>query len=259
MSRRGYIPHEMAYECLWYAHVDAVHRHVVAVVCAPSEGQLAEVAGADDESSHLVADVHENLRALSGLRVLVGDIVDGRVVTDVTEVLSDGLGNVYLADGDAKFAHERHGVVVGAVGSSESRHGDPYDASSVKAEEIEGAHAYQQCECGVESAADAHDDMLCVGVVEAFGESHDLDGEYLLAACRHIAGGGDERMRVDGAQQLPFLLGVAGHLGIDEARLSGYHPRALCVDVGGISPALRAQPLYINLTDDELGGETEPP
>ena len=76
--------------------VDAVHGHVVAVVCAPAECELAEVAGADDDASELVGVVHEDLCALARLCVLVCDIGGDAVVSECAEVVGGGLPYGYL-------------------------------------------------------------------------------------------------------------------------------------------------------------------
>ena len=50
-----------------YACVDSVHAHVVAVVGAPAERKLAQVARADNNSVRLARIIHENLRSLPRL------------------------------------------------------------------------------------------------------------------------------------------------------------------------------------------------
>ena len=73
----------MTHEGLGHARVDGVHRHVVAVVGGPAKCQLGEVAGANHQAALLVGNIHEHLRALSRLAVLVRDIVDGLVMANV--------------------------------------------------------------------------------------------------------------------------------------------------------------------------------
>ena len=97
----GHPAHQMAYEGLGYRSVDAVHRHVVAIVGRPTERQLAQVARADHQTAHLVGVVHQDLRPLAGLSVLVG----GRAVVgrqaDVAEMLFDRGGDRDLELRDA--------------------------------------------------------------------------------------------------------------------------------------------------------------
>ena len=55
---RRNIADEMADECLGNAGVDTIHRHVVAVVCRPTESKFAKVASTDNHSVHLVGIIH---------------------------------------------------------------------------------------------------------------------------------------------------------------------------------------------------------
>ena len=128
---------------------------MVAVVGGPAERQLGEVAGADDEAALLVGHVHEDLRALARLGVLVGDVVDGLVVPDVGEVLAHGGGDANLAQLSAHGTGELAGVVVGAVRSAEAGHGHRDDAVARKSQQVEGAHGHEQGERGVQAAREA--------------------------------------------------------------------------------------------------------
>ena len=58
------------------AHIDRIHRHVVAIVGTPAEGKLREVTSADDDAACLVAHVHEYLCALASLTVLVSHVMN---------------------------------------------------------------------------------------------------------------------------------------------------------------------------------------
>ena len=77
---------------------------MVTVVGGPAERQLAEVARADDKAAGLVGQIHENLRALARLAVLVGHVLDRRVVLDVLEVLLHGRVDRDLAEAHAQIA-----------------------------------------------------------------------------------------------------------------------------------------------------------
>ena len=66
---------------------------MVAVIRCPSEGKFGEVSGANNESIQLVGKVHQNLCPFASLRVFVGGVVDFSVVTNVGEMLFDGLRN----------------------------------------------------------------------------------------------------------------------------------------------------------------------
>ena len=161
----------MTYESLGYAGIYSIHRHVVAIVGSPSEGKLAEVACSHHHSADAVCHVHKNLCALSSLSVLVGDVVVCDVVVDVEEMLCDTLCYGYFLHSDTERCHKTNGIVVCAVGGSKSWHGDAVDSLAVETKIVEGTYAYEKGESGVESAADAHNDVFAVGMMKTLRES----------------------------------------------------------------------------------------
>ena len=80
----------MSHKRLGHARVDGIHAHVVTVIGSPAECQLRQVARADDKAASLIGQIHQNLRALAGLAVLVGHVLDGRIVLDVLKMLLHG-------------------------------------------------------------------------------------------------------------------------------------------------------------------------
>ena len=70
---------------------------------------------------------------------------------------------------------------MGAVGSAESGHGDTIDATAVERQIVEGAHAHEKGESGIESATDAYDNILASRVMKTLGKSRHLDVEDFLA------------------------------------------------------------------------------
>ena len=100
----GRIAHQMAYERLGHARVDGIHAHMVTVVGGPAERQLGQVARADDKTTGLVGEVHENLRALARLAVLIGHVLDRRVVLDVLKMLLHSRVNRDLAEAHTQVA-----------------------------------------------------------------------------------------------------------------------------------------------------------
>ena len=92
-------------------------------------------------------------------------------MTDVLEMLCYALGDGDFERCDTQGLHQRDGIVVGAVGGAEARHGDAMDAAAVERKIVERAHAYEQGEGRVESAADAYHHVLASRMVETLGES----------------------------------------------------------------------------------------
>ena len=158
---------QMADKCLRHRGIDAVHRHVVAVVGGPSKCQFAEVACTHDEAVHLVGSIHENLCPLASLTVLVGDVVLVCLVPDVGKVLQASLLDADFADGNAQELHEVDGIGVGAVCRAEARHCDAHHSAAVQAELVEGADADEQGKRGVKATTDAKHYCLCTSVLNA--------------------------------------------------------------------------------------------
>lgn len=91
----------MAHKRLGHARVDGIHAHVVTVVCGPAERQLRQVARADDKTASLIGQVHQNLRTLAGLAVLVSHVLHGRIVLNVLKMLLHGCMDRNFAEAHA--------------------------------------------------------------------------------------------------------------------------------------------------------------
>ena len=105
---------------------------MVAIIGSPTKCQLRQVACTYHDGVLLVGHIHQNLCALAGLRVLVGDIVNRSIVIDITEVLGYSCGNTDFANGNTQGFHQLQGIVIGTVGGTETRHGDTHDALTVE-------------------------------------------------------------------------------------------------------------------------------
>ena len=239
--------YEMPDQSLWNRSIYAIHRHVVAVVCCPSECQFAEVACAHNEAIHLIGSVHEDLSAFASLSVLVGRVVLLYVVTNVVEVLDASLLDAYLANSDAEQLHEVHGIGIGTVCCAEARHCDAHDAASVFVQSVECSDANQQGKRRVKTATDAHHNGLGIRVHDAFSQSFCLDVEYLLAAFVEACSTWYKGMGID-----------------DSGQRERTSRNALCIDDVGLTfagcscgesrvpSAFGTNPLHINLRFEHL-------
>ena len=167
---------QMADESLGDGAVYGVHGHVITVVGCPSECELREISGSDYDAAGLVGDVHEHLRPLSGLTVLIGNIVNVDVVADVAEVKRNRLVEADLAEGDAELANEGAGVLIGTVGGAEAGHGDGDDAFSWKIQHVKSFYGYQKGERGIQAAGNADHRVRGMDVVKPFFQPHGLNG-----------------------------------------------------------------------------------
>ncbi len=239
----GHVAHQVAHQGLGDGGVDAVHAHVVAVVGGPAKCQLGEVSRADDHATLLVGDVHENLRALAGLAVLVRDVTHGLVVADVRKVLAHGGGYAYLAQLAAQGVTEGGGVGVRAVRGAKAGHGDGDDAVVVQSQQVEGAHGNEQGQRGVQTAGNADDRMRGMRVRKALGQAVGLDGEDVLAAGSTLGPvGGNEGVRVNVAGEQSLL-----HLKVELAHHVARGLRRGGRLEAGEALALAAQHLHVHL------------
>ena len=182
----GRIAHQMAHKRLGHARVDGVHAHVVAVIGSPAERQLRQVARADDKTASLVGQIHQNLRTLARLAVLVGHVLYGRIVLNVLEVLLHSRVNRNLAEAHTQVASERLGVRLGAMRRAKAGHGHGRDTGARQSQNIEGTHGHKQCQRGVQAARKADDRSLGARVGKAGLEASSLQVEDGLATLGQV-------------------------------------------------------------------------
>ena len=116
---------------------------MVAVIGSPAECQLRQVTRADDKTASLVGQIHQNLRTLAGLAVLVGHVLHGRIVLNVLEVLLHSRVDRNLAEAHAQVARERLGVGLSAMRRAKAGHGHGSDARARQPQRIEGTHGHE--------------------------------------------------------------------------------------------------------------------
>ena len=168
---------------------------MVTVVRSPAERQLRQVAGADDKAAGLVGQVHQNLRTLAGLAVLVGHVLHGWIVLNVLEVLFHSRVDRNLAETHAQVASERLGIRLGAMRRTEARHGHGCDTSARQPQCIEGTHGYKQCQRGVQAARKTDHRSLGARMGKAGLEAGGLQVEDGLATLGQITVVGRHKRR----------------------------------------------------------------
>ena len=241
--------HQMADQGLGDAGVDGVVAHVVAVVGTPAQGQLGEVAGADDQANRLVGDVHEDLGPLPGLAVFKGDVVVGHGLADVLEVDLHRPADVDGLEGAAQPLGQQYRVGLGAVGGAEAGHGDGDDVGGGAAEHLHGHRRDEDGQGGVQAAGEAHHRRLGVGVLQPLLEPQGGHVQDLVAPLRPVGLVlGDEGGGGDGP----------GQVGVAQVQVKADPPQALLLRQGleGIQPLpLGAQAVHVDLADGEAGGK----
>ena len=156
------VAHQVAHQRLRNGGIDRIHGHMVAVICRPAECKLREIAGSDDHAALFVGNVHQNLRPLSCLAVLIGHIMNGRILPDITEMHIHRFLDVDFRKIRSEAPDQGHRVVIGPVRRPEARHRDCLDPVVRHAEQIERAHGDKQRQCGIQTARNAHNRRLTV-------------------------------------------------------------------------------------------------
>ncbi len=187
--------------------VHSVHAHVVAVIGCPAQRQLAQVTGADDQSTPLVGKVHQHLCALPRLSVFKGDGVIVHALADVTEVHLHGLADVHPHQLGTQLLCQNTGVVPGAVGGTEAGHGDGENSLVLPAQQVKGDGGDEDSKGGVQTAAESYNGGFCVGVLQSLGKSLRRKPQNLGAALLPVAPvGGNKGVGVDVAGEGGFYL-----------------------------------------------------
>ena len=245
----GQIGHQVPHQRLGDGGVDGIVAHVVAVVGAPAQGQLAQVPGADHQAAGLVGNVHQHLGPLPGLAVFKGDVVVLHALADVGEVAAHRLGDVHHLQRGAHPLRQQLRVGAGPGRGAEAGHGDGDDVAGGPVQHPHGQGGDQQGQGGVQAAGEAHHRRSGIGVLQALFEAQRGDPQDLLAPLRptgiilrHKGGGGD----------------VPGQAGLLRRQGERNPPdlRRLLADGEGVgSAAVVDQPVHVDLTDGETGGE----
>ena len=245
--------------------VDRVHAHVVPVVGGPAQRQLRQVARAHDQAADLVGDVHEHLRALAGLAVLIGDVVVVHILADVGKVLLHGLGDGDRAQLHAVGLGELFGVAARAGGGAKAGHRHREDAATGKIQVVKGVGHDDEGEGGVQPAGQAHHRAPDARVLQARDQPAGLQGEDLLAALgqvrlalRHKGRGRDlpqERELAQGQGEGRPRQGRAGRKGVRPAAVRGEALHVHVADRHLVPEALRLGQDRAVLRDEVMAGK----
>ena len=189
---------EVLDEGLGDAGVDAVVGHLVAhPEGAPTQGELGEVPGSQDDAAAVVGDAEEEVGAQARLDVLEGDVVELALahplrqdpgagvlavgVAHLGEHLGGGGPDVELLEGAAQADGEVLGVAARAGARGEAGHGDGVDVRAGPTQAVHGAGGHDEGVGGVQAAADADDDLGVADGPQALDEGGHLDVVGLVA------------------------------------------------------------------------------
>ena len=175
---------------------------MVAVVRRPAQRQLGEVARTDDKTAVLVRKVHEHLRALACLRVLVGYVAFFGVMADIGKVQPHRFPDRHLPEGRAEQLGKLLRVRLRAPRRTEARHRDGKNPLARQAQAVKGAGADEQSQRRVQSAGHAHHHMGSVRARQPRFQPGSLQIENHLTARGQIRFAlRNKRRRIDAAMQ----------------------------------------------------------
>jgi len=174
-------------------------------------------------------------------------------MTDILEMLFDGLTYADFAHGNAQSPHQFQSVLVGAVGGAETRHGDANNVGPGPTQFIHGFGGYQQSQGGIKAAGNTHDHVFATGMREAFGQALHLNGYDFFATLGEFGAFGHERCGIETAVN-PFSI----QCGQGKGYFSEH--RAVSQLSGGktgvFSPVV-VEAFYIDVGRDELSSQAE--
>ena len=189
--------HQVSHKCFRNAGVHRVHGHVVAIVRRPAERELRKIAGTHHDTILFVGHIHKNLRPLTSLRILVGNILNLRILADIREVLRHSLPDRNLQRRHTQRRHQVGSIRMRPRRRAETRHRDTDNPFPVPAELVESQNRHYQCQCAVQSAVNADYGSLRMDMSEPCCEANYLDISNFttpLVAISRIAR--NERMRI---------------------------------------------------------------
>ena len=175
--------HQEAYQGLRDARVHGIHRHMVTIVCGPSQCKLREVAGTYNDAALLVGHIHQNLSPFTRLRVLVSHICQCRILSNVLKMLCHGLADRNLPRCNAQRHHQIPGVAPRPAACSKARHCHADDAFSVPAKLVKCQNGHDQCQCAVETSRYSNDGRTAVDMRKPGRKAEGLNCHYFLASC----------------------------------------------------------------------------
>ena len=111
-------------------------------------------------------------------------------------MLQAGSFNGNFAGGNPQRIHQIEGILIGAVGRTEAGHGDTQYIFARKSQHIKCFYADKQCQGGIKSPRNSHNNLLRMGMQHPFGQSGYLNVEYLLATFGQRRAFRHKRMRI---------------------------------------------------------------
>ena len=93
-------------KCLRDAGIDAVHAHLIGVIGTPAKGKLGQVSGSDDDGTDFIGIVHQHLCPLACLHILISNVFDLHIMSDVRIMCDTCILDWDFLHGDAECLHE---------------------------------------------------------------------------------------------------------------------------------------------------------
>ena len=186
---------------LWHTRIYGIHTHVVTIIGTPSQGKFAKVARTNDKSVHLITQIHQNLRTLTRLCVLISRIVYLWIMTNILKMLQNRGFNINLTNRDTKTLHECHSILIGSACCSEPWHGNAYNSLTIKSKLIKGLDNDKEGKGGIKSTANTNNCRFAISMYQPLRQSTHLNIIDFIASILHILCLRNKRMLVELACQ----------------------------------------------------------
>ncbi len=155
---------------------------MVPVVGAPSQCQLRQVTGTDHNAIDFVGQVHQDLRPLSGLPVLIGDVMHRFILPDIGKMLEDTCRNGYFHPGHTQQFHQFIRIGFCPFCRAEPGHGHGCDTRDRQSQQSERPDRHQQCQRAVQTAGDANDRLAAAYLFQSGCQALRLDPQNCFTA-----------------------------------------------------------------------------
>ena len=187
LSRRaGQLPCEIGdqipHKRLRDGAVDAVHGHVVAVIGRPAERQLGKISRAHDDAAACIRDIHEHLRALARLCILISHVMHCRIMADIRKMNLHGMADVDGLYRHAERLGQGHGVAFRPHRRAEARHRHGDDITALPIQHVHRARTNKQRKRRIQTARNADDRGFRAGMREPAAQSRGLNPDDALRA-----------------------------------------------------------------------------
>ena len=171
----------MAHQRLRHRCIHRVHGHVVPVIGSPSQCQFRQIPGSDNHTIPLVGKIHQDLRPLSGLPVLIGDIMHGRILSDIREMHVHRVLDIYFHKLCPQTPNQLHRIVISPIRGAKARHRHRHNTASVSLQQVKSFDCHKKSQRRIQPTGNSDNHCLTAGVFQPLFQPKCLYHQNLVA------------------------------------------------------------------------------